>query len=275
MNDHPLQPPEADSPLLRRFLAANHIDPAQSPLTVLSQVATAFAGLPFENLTKILKEAQAGRAEEARRFPAEVLAEHWALGTGGTCFALTATLLYLVRALGWPAEPLLADRHYGPDTHSALLVWIDGRPHLLDPGYLIVRPLPLPSVEALHVPTPFNELILKPQGGGARVELHTLQQGNSTYRLTFKAEPAEVGDFLRAWDISFDADMMRYPVLSRIANGQQFYLQKNHLLIRGRTVTQRREVPADDLVEDIACRFSIAPQIAARALEVLRRKGER
>src|SRR5204863_234100 len=67
---------------------------------------------------KIIKDAEAGGVEEARRTPAEVLADHHALGAGGTCFALTATMLHLVRALGFPAEPILADRRYGADTHS-------------------------------------------------------------------------------------------------------------------------------------------------------------
>ena len=48
------------------------------------------------------------------------------------------------------AEPILADRRYGDDTHSALVVWHEGKPHLLDPGYLIVRPLPLPSAAGLQ-----------------------------------------------------------------------------------------------------------------------------
>src|ERR1022692_1792165 len=135
MYKHPLLPPEPDSPLLRQFLQAQSIDIALPSVERLTAVARAFSRLPFENLTKIIKDAEAGRVEEARRTPGEVLADHAALGAGGTCFALTATLLYLVRALGFAAEPILADRRYGADTHSALLVWLAGKPHLLDPGY--------------------------------------------------------------------------------------------------------------------------------------------
>jgi arylamine N-acetyltransferase len=274
MNQHPLLPPEPHAPLLPQFLDAHGIDAAQGPIDLLAAVARAFARLPFENLTKIIKEAEAGRVEEARRTPAEVLADHAAHGAGGTCFALTATLLHLVRALGFTAEPILADRRYGADTHSGLVVWIDGRPHLLDPGYLIVKPLPIPTAGEIRVPTPFNELILRAQDGGARLELHTVQEKQTIYRLTFKPAPVDAGEFLRAWDASFEADMMRYPVLSRVVGNQQIYLQKKHLLIRGADETRTAEVAPDRLVDEIARQFQIAPALVARALGLLKSKGE-
>lgn len=272
--DHPLRPPDKDSPLLRHFLQAHRIDQAKPAVELLTEVARAFARLPYENLTKIIKDAEAGNVEEARRTPAEVLEDHEKLGAGGTCFSLTATLLHLVRALGWEAEPILADRRYGSDTHSALLVWIDGQPHLLDPGYLIVRPLPLPTAGEIVIPTPFNQLVLSTQDGGARVELRTVQENRRTYRLTFKTNPVDAGEFLRAWDQSFDADMMHYPVLARVTGDKQLYLQKQHFMVRAADGTQHAEVMPDQLVAEIARQFRIAPDLVARALSVLKRQGD-
>lgn len=272
MLDHPLTAPEVNSPLLRQFLDANGIEATQASFQLLTQIAQAFARLPFENLTKIIKNAKAGRLEEARRTPAEVLADHRDYGAGGTCFALTATMLHLVRALGFEAQPILADRRYGADTHSGLLVWLDGVPHLLDPGYLIVKPLPIPEAGDIRIATPFNELILRGKDGGAKVELHTVQDKQTTYRLTFKPTPVDAGEFLRAWDTSFDADMMRYPVLSRVVGNQQIYLQKQHLLIRGAEKARTQEVETNRLSEEIARQFGIAPALVAKALRVLEKK---
>jgi arylamine N-acetyltransferase len=266
-------PPEARSQLVRRFLHVNGIAQVREPETLLSSAARAFARLPFENLTKIIKDAEAGRAEEARRTPEEVLADHWNHGAGGTCFALTSTMLHLVRGLGFAAEPILADRRYGADTHSAFLVWLAGKPHLLDPGYLIVKPLPLPTDSEVRMATPFNELILAPKDGGAKVELYTRQENQTTYRLTFKTAPVDAGEFLRAWDVSFDADMMRYPVLSRVVGSQQVYFQKRHLLLRGAEVSSRRELAPERLTAEIARQFQIAPALVAKALDVLKKKG--
>ena len=199
---------------------------------------------------------------------------HLMQGTGGTCFSLTATLLYLLRALGWEAEPILADRRYGADTHCALLVWIDRQPHLLDPGYLIVDPIPLSSSEEQIIETAFNRLILTPQGDGEKLALHTAQQKNSTYRLTFKISPVDSREFLRVWDASFEWEMMRYPLLTRIVGERQLYLQGNRFQTRTHDHVERREISAEELIPEIARDFGIDPTVAGRALSILKGRGE-
>jgi ribosomal protein L16 Arg81 hydroxylase len=67
---------------------------------------------------------------------------------------------------------------------------------------------------------------------------------------------------------------MRYPVLSRVVGNQQIYLQKKHLLIRGANETQTAEVAPDQLIDEIARQFQIAPAVVAKALNLLQRKGE-
>jgi len=274
MVSNPLDPPESDAPVLPAFAAAYGLPLDADPLELLSQLARAFAQVPYENLTKILRNHEAGSAAEARRSPAEVVGDHLELGTGGTCFSLTSTFLHLVRALGWQAEPILVDRRYGADTHSALLVWINGQPHILDPGYLIVRPLPIPRGGELIIPTEFNQLVLTPRDGGRKVDLHTLHQKQKTYRLTFKTDPADPGTFLRAWDTSFGVDMMTYPVLTRVRPGEQIYLQSNRLQIRSMQDVQKEELDPAALVTRIAQEFGIDASIVQRALAVLHRKGE-
>ena len=273
MESNPLAPPQ-DVEVLGAFLKRFQLRTAQSPLDLLRDVATAFTNLPYENLTKIIKEDQEQAAVRARRLPAEVLADHFQAGAGGTCFSLTATLLHLVRSLGWQAEPLLADRRYGENTHCALLVWIDGRPHLLDPGYLILDPILLDVGGETRIVTEFNELVLSPQTDGHRLELATVAQGQRKYRLTFKTSPADPGEFLQAWDASFDWDMMRYPVLSRVRGGRQLYLQGGRFQARDHESVRREEIPSQQLAQRIAESFGMAPQIVVRALEILHRKGE-
>ncbi len=273
MSANPLAFPE-DRHLLDRFLQHFRLSPGQSSGELLRAVVSSFAHLPYENLTKIIKHRQLPRPEDARRHPGEVLADHFALGSGGTCFSLTATLLNLVRALGWEAEPLLADRRYGENTHCALIIWMDGKPHLVDPGYLIVEPIPLDLQQPREIRTAFNDLILHPTDDGRRIDLSTRSGGRIRHRLTFQASPADPGEFLRAWDASFDWDMMRYPVLSRVAHHQQLYLQGSRLQARSHAEVQREELPRAELAARIAADFGIDPQLAARALEILHRQGE-
>ena len=150
------------SPLSAAFL--HHFGltrPEEPDAAFLERLSRSFARLPYENLTKIIKITEEGTPERALRDPNEVLGDHVRLGTGGTCFSLTALLMHLLRAYGYEVRPVLADRPYGADTHCTVLVTLEGTEHLLDPGYLVVRPIPLDGVGTIRVPTPFNDIILK------------------------------------------------------------------------------------------------------------------
>lgn len=276
MLENPLAPPGQDSQALGLFL--RHFGLASERTAphakLLGAVARAFSRLPYENLTKIIKHAREKSPERSRRGPLEVVREHIARGAGGTCFSLTAAFLHLVRALGFEAEPILADRHYGPNTHCALLVRVDGAAHLLDPGFLIVRPVALDGGAETRIENSFNQVILVPRASGEKIDLHTVQDGKRVERLTYRTSPVDAGEFLKAWDASFDWDMMRYPLLTRVEGGVQVYLHERRLLVRTREGSTRAEVPLGELPARIAKEFGIAKEIAERAIEVLKRKGE-
>ena len=163
MTENPLADPSEDSAALRAFCEHFRLVPGARKEALAEKVATAFSSLPYENLTKVLKHDREGGV--VRRGPEEVIRDHLRLGSGGTCFSLTAALLQVLRGLGLRAEPILADRHYGENTHCALLVWLNEQPHLLDPGYLILRPLPLPGAKDFEqvVPPSVNEILLRPK----------------------------------------------------------------------------------------------------------------
>ena len=143
-------------------------------------------------------------------------------------------------------EPVLADRWYGPNTHCALLVDAGGVPSLLDPGFLILEPVALPRERPLRLSTPFNDLVLEPREAGGRVELHTIQEGRTAHRLTYRAGPADAGEFLKAWEESFDWDMMKTPLLTRVREGSQLYLHGGRLLVRTREGSTRTEISPEE-----------------------------
>ena len=274
MNYGPLAPPPSHSEVLYDFLGHFGLDPKSPPRTLLADVSRAFSRIPYENLTKIIRNQNEKSAERARRWPLEVVSDHISLGAGGTCFSLTATLLHILRALHWRAEPILADRRYGPNTHCAVIVWIGGTAHLLDPGFLIVRPIPLDGQKEMRINTSFNEVVLTRDESGEKLNLCTLQQGNRTHRLTFKASPADPGEFLQAWDESFDWDMMRYPLLTRVRGERQIYLQGRSLQVRSMESVKKIEADPAELPILITREFGVSSEIAVAALEILRRKGE-
>jgi arylamine N-acetyltransferase len=270
MSDNPLAVPES-AELLELFRSGCRLTSESEPVVALRQVATAFSRLPYENLTKIIKQHARGAGESPRRPPSEVLTDHFQYGAGGTCFSLTATLLHLVRCLGWRVEPILADRRYGANTHCALLVWIDDRPHLLDPGYLIVTPLPIGGKDERRIHTEFNQLLLTPKAGGERLDLRTVDHTGERYRLTFKTSPVDASEFLQAWDDSFSWDMMQYPLLTCTRGGRQLYLRGTTLQERDLNSVNRSNVARDEIINQINLAFGVAPSISRRALELLSR----
>ncbi len=272
MESHPLTPPVSRGELIR-FLEHFRLSTKLPPGELLRQTVRAFSTIPYENLTKIISNEEAGVPERARRRPAQVLSDHYALGAGGTCFSLTATLIHLLRALGYRSEPILADRPYGSDTHCALLVWIGGKPHLLDPGYLILEPIPLASPMPCHVQNGINKLLLAPSADGRRFDLYTVQSRSSTLRLTYKVEPVDAAEFLRVWDDSFDWDMMRYPLLTRVDGGRQIYLRANRFQVRSKDGIRAERLSTELLVSRIAHDFGISAVVAARAISILEKRG--
>ena len=274
----PLASPQPDAPSVRALLARLDLDRRVAgeadDLALLEAAGRMFARFPYENLSKVLKDERCAGVEAALRGPREVIADHLRSGTGGTCFSLTAALLFVVRALGFEAEPLLADRRYGADTHCALAVRLARRRYLLDPGFLLVRPVPIGEGRQL-IATPYSDVLLEPVGEGRRLELHTRQNGSESHRLTFKTEPADAAAFLRAWRASFDWDMMRYPVLARVAGARQKYLQGRRLQTRSRDRVERAEIGADELAGRISHEFGVRGEVVAAALRVFARRGGR
>ena len=244
------------------------------PLTLLRQIVQSFARLPYENLSKIIRAAKSETVTEAIPTPTQIVTEHIWWGTGGTCFSLTATLLHILRVLGWRAEPIFADRPYGPNTHCAMIVWIDGRAHLLDPGYLLTEPILLAPSQATRVVTPFQEVVLVPREDH-KLELQTISQGKTTPRLTFKTDPVDAELFERVWHDSFQWEMMRYPVVTTLSRDVHLYLQGNRLQTRSKQLVERRELSPEELAVRIEQTFGISASVAQQALAALARRGER
>lgn len=273
MPQNPLALP-TDAALLREFSERFRIAPQEKSVASLVEIARAFATLPYENLSKIIRFAETGNATMAKELPADIVIGHLRWGTGGTCFSLTATLLHLVRSLGFDAQPILADRPYGPDTHCALLVMIEGQPFLLDPGYLLVQPVPIGAGQETIVNTSFNSVSLIPKSGGNQLTLATRETTGWKERLTFKTSPVDSGEFLKAWDASFSWDMMHYPVLTRVVDDHQIYQRGSFEQTRSGLDVARREIPQDQLVEEITKQFGISPQIVRRALQLLKQRAK-
>ena len=253
--------------VLAAFLEHFHIDGLRSPRQVFYAVTRAFSRIPYENITKIIRRAEAGCFEQARRNPDEVIIDHIRWGTGGTCFSLTSALCLLTRRLGFDAKYLLADRSYGQNTHSALLVGINGEQYLADPGFLIAEPVPLTQFAQREIKSGGERITLIPCEAG--ISLFTSRAGKNVHRLTYKTTPVDAGEFNKAWDSSFQWEMMNYPLLARAGSSGRIYLRGSLFQVSGNKSVTRVKIPEDELAAKIAGEFGIHPTLVARALNIL------
>lgn len=235
---------------------------------IVEQVCAAFARMPYENLTKIVKREEVIGPSSARRLPDEVINDHLTYGTGGTCFSLTAALVAVLRHFCVEAHPILADRRYGPDTHCAVLVSFGGRRCVVDPGYLIHHPIPLPSDVPVRVANRFNVVELVPEGD-ARTALYTRSGNDRKYRLTYKTVPVDGETFGAAWDRSFGWEMMTYPVLTRTTAAEHYYLQGGELRVRRGDRTERRRLEREESGQFLSDAMGISPHIIEQAFRLV------
>jgi hypothetical protein len=78
----PLDAPSNVSETSSLFLQHFRLDGAAPPAPLLPDVARAFSRIPYENLTKIIKAAQAGSPQRARGGPQEVISDPITVGGG-------------------------------------------------------------------------------------------------------------------------------------------------------------------------------------------------
>jgi arylamine N-acetyltransferase len=231
------------------------------------------AALPYENLSKIVAhhEAGPGRSREgALDFSASWLEDHLRTGLGGTCFALTHWLKLKLDALGFSTAYLMADKRIEANIHCGLVFERDGRAWLLDPGYLIFEPLPLPqgglSVEAFLSPNAVRVEDV-PHAGAWR--LWTGPRGALKHRFDFRKEPVDAAEFQRHWEASYSWPMMNYPVLNRVKDGTQYYLQKDNLLVRTAEAGTMRKLTAIELRAAAVDVFGLPRGLVEEALGLL------
>jgi len=258
-----------DAGLLRRFFSRYGIRQHLPPEQLIEKVAEVFSGIPYENLTKIIKSEGLLNPESALRYPREVLNDHLTWGTGGTCFSLTAALIAVYGALGIEAYPLLADRHYGIDTHCGLAVLHRKKLLLIDPGYLFFVPTPLPTLTVQRISLGYTTIELSPVDGGNRIELITEVRGNRKLRLTYKRAITDPETFIRAWKSSFTWEMMTYPVLTRCRAGEHHYLQGGRVAVRNEEKTVRSRLSPSEEIDYIGTRMGIDKEIVLNAWKVI------
>jgi arylamine N-acetyltransferase len=198
-------------------------------LIQLRRIGAAFSHLPYENVTKILKEAHSTSVHQKLRNTDEVLSDHLRWNTGGTCFSLCNALLSILKNSGFEAFVAMADMHYGVNIHCVIVVTLPEGRFLIDPGYLLHEPIRLPDFSFEQVTkTPMNTVILLNEGN-ENFSLFTIESSQRKWRYRLRAYAVSPEEFQTHWIHSFSLNSMEQLMMTRLDNGGRLYFRKNHL----------------------------------------------
>lgn len=232
----------------------------------LGRLCALFTRFPYENVTKIIRLGTGDAAVSDFRGPLEVVDGFLQSGAGGTCFSLTNLFLQVLADCGYVAEPFLAHMGRRENVHCGLIVrLVDGSRALVDPGYLVDRPLPLAPGRREHRTGSARILI---EGDGEQYRMCTLTAGAWKERYRFQDRTPGTEAFLTAWKESFLGPGMNQICLTRGIDGGYIYLHGRHLRrVTGDDKQVRKLGPGDAIA--VAEPFGIDPLLVGRAMEVL------
>lgn len=243
-------------------------------LEFLRRILSVFSRIPYENLSKIIKYGQFFEDIQRIRLPLEVMESYRSKRLGGTCFSLTFFLQSILCVTGYDCYPVMADMRRGRNVHCALIVLLQDRHFLVDPGYLLNEPVLLCPEERNVLRTPFAglEVIFDRQHAVYRVS--TFNDREKQWRYSFRDLPAGPDVFLGFWLDSFLWNSMNGLCLNRLDREGMIYIHNHYMR---QTSFHRRESV------NIQCRyhaviesvFGIEPDVLEEALAALKAKRER
>ena len=222
--------PEKHKEGFKHFIDYFKLTLSRPGLIFLHELLENFAVMPYENISKIIKYHQSADWEHPRiRLPEEVIADHIDYGLGGTCFSLTYYLQSILVQCGFNCYPVMADMRAGKNIHCCLIVILDGKKHLIDPGYLLTQPMELNLSKPRLYKTEFTGVELRFDKHSQQYQLHTFDKHEAKWRYSFRDEPASPQEFLQHWLHSFTRNSMNGICLSRIMKNGLLFVNRNFM----------------------------------------------
>ena len=239
-------------------------------LAALEQILAAFSHLPYENLSKIIKFNHHGGDEGARlRLPEEVMEDHLRHGTGGTCFSLTFFLHSILMQHGFSCYVIMGDMKAGRNLHCALIVQVAGEKYLVDPGYVLRRPMALDPARPRLYHNEYNGVELRYDPRVQSYDVFTFTPAEMKWRYRFIDRSISAVEFWAHWQASFQRNSMHALCLTRGREDELIFILKDFMRIT--SLAGKRNVNLKHhLHHTIHAIFGIAPEYVEQALAALR-----
>lgn len=211
----------------KSFLEKSGINVTKPDFEKLQLILEAFSKIPYENISKIIRyNTLSSLQPDLFRLPDVLWDDYQKYSLGGTCFSLTYFLQTVLENSGYSCFPVSADMKWGEHVHCALVVNIDNKSWLCDPGYLLHEPLLLDSQERKVYRTETQGIMISYETN--RYQLSTFQGNQIKWRYSFSAMPCEQSDFVKWWLRSFSEPTMKGICLTRQEKQGMIYVHNNY-----------------------------------------------
>ncbi len=184
-------------------------------LISLLELLLHFGNLPYENLSKIIKLNNDWDSENKIRLPEEVIEDYICHKLGGTCFSLTFFLQSILNYCGFVCYPVMAEMRAGKNIHCCLIVVLGSVKYLVDPGYLLKKPMEINPEKHQLLNNEFAGVQLEFDQKNQSYNLFTLNNFETKWRYRFQDKPVAHDEFLRHWLSSFKWNSMHRLYLTK------------------------------------------------------------
>lgn len=234
--------------------------------------------VPFENVSKLLRPADAPRLRSIDEFLRGIAEQD----LGGTCFALAIHFAALLEYLDYDVELLAADTGGAPRSHALCRVRVEDDEHIVDVGYGAPFYLPialgaLPQVVP-HGDTNFVVDRAGPPPGG--VEVAAMQAGGRAFGYVARPPGLAPAEGATAFAAAIeracapDATYMRRLRISRFFASRVLEVHDNRLITTHHNITTVTPIRDIDELEAIVHEALQLPRMPVReAVEALRARG--
>ena len=139
--------------ILQRFGCADAPPATEKTLRKLLDRYTRI--VPWESASRIARRALKDAQSDCPVFAETFWDSALKMGTGGTCYESNHAFFSLLRSLGYDGYLTINDMGTSVGCHSAIIILLEGRKHLVDVGLPLHAVLPLPERETEAVESRF------------------------------------------------------------------------------------------------------------------------
>jgi N-hydroxyarylamine O-acetyltransferase len=266
-NEHILDPYEHFQ-AVTQFNSFFNLELKKPGVSSLTEILAAFTNLPYENISKIIQLNAYFVSPDHIRMPEKIMEDYIRYRLGGTCFSLTFFLQSILSIRGFQCYPVMADMKYRRNVHCALVVLLDSKKFLVDPGYILNQPMEIHPDKPRLYRSAHTGIELQFDRDSEIYHLFTFDKNEKKWRYRFQDIPTSLSEFLKHWLDSFYWPGMHGICLTKVQNNGLVYVHNDFLQISTVDGKQKMRLKKN-LHATIQDMFGISAELVEQALATI------